>query len=549
MKFFNTILDSNANLKQHFVLRIVLLLFVLLVEFGQVMAQSARLQIVNLSTVLGAADIYFNGNKFKDDVNLNTATYLESIDAGLNASFVLATASSISIGDGIASFSSDIKADSNYILVVYDNNTVVPSIPALLLLKDIKNAASDPTKSDVVFVHAAPVVPSLDVVLRSGGMIVGGLAFPNRTSSVTLPIDDNFLDVKASGTTNILGTYRLSLQGTMGKVSHVFFTGTAQNATTLKLFVLNEDGLFPVDLAPVARVQYINALADTVDVYKNGTRFSDNAPFGGAMPYKYIPAELNMNIAVAPLADLNSNNAYATFPFVFDNMVTYTAVSAGSLTDPTYPLQMYFHTQSKEVAPDSNSVGVLFFQGDYSDNTIRVEDEFGNVLFDTVSYGSFSGYQTMTPASHSFKVYSTLTNALLYQTSPINFADAKGKSVTLVTADNKGKEGRTELWRVNTDGVSNLLSSSVGLWELDAHLIYIAPNPVHGFMTIQSDLDNLGSDHNTYTLVDLMGRTIRSNASFSFGEKIDLQDVANGTYILAIRTGQYAVTKKILIQQ
>jgi hypothetical protein len=194
-------------------------------------------------------------------------------------------------------------------------------------------------------------------------------------------------------------------------------------------------------------------------------------------------------------------------------------------------------------------VGVLFFQGDYSDNTIRVEDEFGNVLFDTVSYGSFSGYQTMTPASHSFKVYSTLTNALLYQTSPINFADAKGKSVTLVTADNKGKEGRTELWRVNTDGVSNLLSSSVGLWELDAHLIYIAPNPVHGFMTIQSDLDNLGSDHNTYTLVDLMGRTIRSNASFSFGEKIDLQDVANGTYILAIRTGQYAVTKKILIQQ
>ncbi len=549
MKFFNAILNSNTNLKQHFALRIVFFLCILLVVFGQVMAQSARLQIVNLSTAIGAADIYFNGNKFKDDVNLNTATYSESIDVGLNTSFVLATASSISVGDGMAFFSSDIKADSNYILVVYDNNTVVPAVPALLLLKDIKNAASDPIKSDVVFVHAAPLVPSLNVVLRSGGMIVGGLAFPNMTSSVALPMDDNFLDVKAFGTTNILGTYRLSLQGTMGKVSYVFFTGTAQNAATLKLFVLNADGLFPVDRAPVARVQYINALADTVDVFKNGTRFSDNTTFGGAMPYKYIPGELNMNIAVAPWASLNANNAYAVFPFVFENMRTYTAVSAGSLTDPSYPLQMYFHTQSREDAPDSNLVGVLFFQGDYSDNTIRVEDELGNVLFDGVTYGSFSGYQTLTAASHSFKVYSTLTNALLYQTSPINFADAKGKSVTLVTADNKGKEGHTELWRVNTDGVSNLLSSSVGLWELNTHLIYIAPNPVHGFMTIQSDLDHLGSDHNTYTLADIMGRTIRSNAGFSFGEKIDLQNVANGTYILAVRTGNYSIIKKILIQQ
>ena len=542
-------MGSNTSLKQHLALRIVFLLFVLLVVFGQVMAQSARLQIVNLSTSLGAADIYFNGNKFKDDVNLNTATYSESIDVGLNASFVLANASSISVGDGMASFSSDIKADSNYILVVYDNNTVVPAVPALLLLKDIKNAASDPTKSDVVFVHTAPLVPSLNVVLRSGGMIVGGLAFPNMAPSVTLPMDDNFLDVKEFGLTNILGTYRLSLQGTMGKVSHVFFTGTAQNAATLKLFVLNADGLFPVDRAPVGRVQYINALADTVDVFKNGTVFANNAPYGGAMPYKYIPGELNMNIAVAPWASLNANNAYAVFPFVFENMGTYTAVSAGSLTDPAYPLQMYFHAQSREDAPDSNSVGVLFFQGDYSDNTIRVEDELGNVIFDGVTYGSFSGYQTMTAASHAFKVYSTLTNALLYQTSPINFADAKGKSVTLVTADNKGKEGHTELWRVNTDGVSNLLSSSVGLWELNTHLIYIAPNPVHGFMTIQSDLGNLGGDQSTYTLVDLMGRAIRTNANFSFGEKIDLQDVANGTYILAVRTGQYAVTKKILIQQ
>jgi hypothetical protein len=115
LKFFNVILGSNTNLKQHFALRIVFLLCILLVVFGQVMAQSARLQVVNLSTALGTADIYFNGNKFKDDVNLNTATYSESIDVGLNASFALAAASSISVADGIASFSSDIRADSNYI--------------------------------------------------------------------------------------------------------------------------------------------------------------------------------------------------------------------------------------------------------------------------------------------------------------------------------------------------------------------------------------------------------------------------------------------------
>lgn len=526
----------------------VLLLFVLMIVFGQVMAQSGRLQIVNLSTAIGAVDIYFNGNKFKDDVNVHTATSAEAIDAGLNASFVLAAASSISVADGMASFISDIKADSNYILVVYDNNTVVPAIPALLLLKDIKNAASDPTKSDVVFVHAAPLVPSLDIVLRLGGMIAGGLAFPKQTPSINLPIDDNYLDVKGAGTTNILGTYRLSLQGSMGQVSHIFFTGTVQNAATLKLFVLNADGLFAVDRAPVARVQYINVLADTVDVFKNGTRFSDNASYGGAMPYKYLPGELNINIAVAPWTSFNSNNPYATFPFIFNNMGTYTAVSAGSLTDPSYPLQMYIYAQSKEVAPDSNSVGVLFFQGDYSDGTIRVEDEFGNILFDGVSYGSFSGYQTMTASSHSFKVYHTATNALLYQTSPINFADAKGKSVTLVTADNKGEEGHTELWRINSDGVSNLLSSSVGLWEMNTHHIYIAPNPAQGFVTIQSDLDDWGGDHNTYTLVDIMGRTIRSNANFSFGEKIDLQGLSNGTYLLIVRNGQYSITKKITIQ-
>ncbi len=530
----------------------LLLCFCLLTIVGEyrVSAQNSRIQFVNLSTALISADVYVDGIKLNDNLPLYAGTSFHFLSPNINSSVVVAPENSNSAAEGLCSLNLGLKPDSTYIMVIYDNLASTPVSPALLLLRDVKTIANNPLLSDVVFTHVTPLVSSINVVLRTGGMIVGDLSFGNTAPSVSLPLEDNFIDVKLFGSLDILSTYRVSLQGAAGKVSRIFVTGTAETANTLKLFILDEDGfLFSVDRAPVARVQYINVLADTVDVFKNGSLFANNAKYGDATPYKHIPGELNMNIAVSAWQSLNANNPYSVFPFVFDNAATYTAVSAGSITNVTYPLQLYFHNQSKEDAPDSNSVSVLFFQGDYTDNTMRVEDESGNVLFDTVSYGNFSGYQTLTASSHSFKVYNTVTNALLYQTSPINFADVKGKSVTLIAADNKEEEGQTDLWRVNTDGVSYLLSSSVGLWELNTHHIYVAPNPIQRFMTIQSDLDNLGSDNNTYTIIDQLGRTVRSNASFSIGEKIDLQGLSNGTYFLMVRNSQNTTTTKILIQQ
>lgn len=428
MEHFYTRLKSLQLRKGSYIL-CLLLIAVLQCLFSQrLFAQVVRIQVVNFSTTVGTFDLYANDSKVAEDLSLYTGTPLLEVPVGV-VGFVATPGTATSIAEGIALADYPLVAGGKYIVVLYDaveNGVITPSFTLL----DNNNVFSgDPANAEVAFSHVVPGAPAMDIVLRSGGMIVGNLGYDATTFDVPLGPIDNFLDVKVTGTANILGTYRLSLQGYEGKSKHVLMTGTIQNNNTLKLFSLDDEGfLFPVDAAPISRVQFINALTSPIDIFKNGTRFADNAASGSAMEYKFIPAALVMNIAICDQNSLTANSPLSVTPFTFQNMVSYTAVAGGTMVAPS----MFLHHGSREVATDTNAVEILFFNGISSFPLVDVTNASGAVVFDHTAYGTYSDYLSTYEDKETFTIKDVITGNTIAAFTADQLQTLKGKAITML---------------------------------------------------------------------------------------------------------------------
>lgn len=503
-------------------------------------AQTAKVQLIHAAEgeSLDLVDVYVNQVLMINDLSRNSASPFIQIDFPLQ--ITLAPAASTSAGDGF--FTQSVTAPLGDLTTIsFIGNPLSASAPLQFLTHGAQLVASDSSKTAVSFLHAATKAMALDAVFREGGMLFGGLGYGQATPYLNLKPDDLFVDLKLSGTSNILSTYRLSTAPYKGQAFRVFATGDMSSASSLRMFAVYSDGFVtPVDFAPVARVQYLNALADTVDVYKNGTKFSNDATPGAAMPYKYIPAGLLMNISVSSYTSTTGLNPYGKFAFTFENLKTYTAVSAGIRDDAVHPLQMFFHDGSREMALDTSKVSLLFFQGnpDWPIADIRLSQT--NDLFSAVSYGDFKGYQHLTAVGQmKIRVYQFGTMNMLTEFAPMDLAPYRGQALTLFTKRG-AQPGSAELWAARTDGSTFQVAQTVGASEVveSTVMVQLFPNPSHSELNV-SVLGAKGNELKCRVL-DAHGKVLRESIEVMTGHdgnfRLDVSALPAGLYFLEIST-------------
>jgi len=175
-------------------------------------------------------------------------------------------------------------------------------------------------------------------------------------------------------------------------------------------------------------VQFINALTSPIDIFKNGTRFADNAASGSAMEYKFIPAALVMNIAICDQNSLTANSPLSVTPFTFQNMVSYTAVAGGTMLAPS----MFLHHSSREVATDANAVEILFFNGISSFPLVDVTNASGAVVFDHTAYGTYSDYLATYENKETFTIRDVMTGNPIAAFTADQLDTLKGKAITML---------------------------------------------------------------------------------------------------------------------
>lgn len=495
-------------------------------------SDSSYIQLVHLmhDRPNSAIDIYMNGVLAFENIWYQEAIPMTKIDADdslfLEFRWADADVSSPPIGTQIIS----LEKNKHYFVALKNK-----AIPNTLILEPIVNVQNqmenmDTTFSEVTFIQAAFTTDSLNVLIRDGEMIVSNLAYRNSSNLIKMRPEEYYLDIKSSkDLTNLIGTYRLSIQSYKGRRFNVVLDSKEDNK--LHLIAIMDSGLtFLVDFSPVCLVQYINVLPFTVDIFKNGSKFAENAETLQAMAYKHIPADIPMNIAIAPFENIGVNNpvnSYVITQYRFENMQKYTAVSGGSVGDVLYPIKMMLFEGARDFALEKEKVEVRIINAIPSEDRIHISNGNQNWCND-LAYGQASPFIEVDPASYNVD-FMVASEAL--SICNIDLTSYQGESLTILATINPSK--LIELWLIDHEGKRLKICERVSAYEPYevSQEVTVFPNPCTDFFTLHGLKE--GSDVYSVKIFNHMGKLVYEQNDFTSspsGISISVSPYSPGLY-------------------
>ena len=375
-----------------------------------VVAQTARVQIIH-NAPDPTVDVYVNGVNSFDDFAFRTATEFLTLPAGIPLAIGVAPANSTSVSDVLFNFDVTFESGKTYVVtasgIVFNNDT------PFTLITDA-NARETATGGmgmvDLSVLHGAPDAPAVDVAVRTVGNIITNLSYGQFTPYLSVAAGDYFLDVKPAGSNNILATYRADLTGAGGKAIKIMASGLLGGPQTFGLYAVFSDGnVVALPLSPVARVQLIHNSADPnaalVDIYKNGNLYANDVAFRTAKAFDFVPADVVMNIGIAPASSTSVNDTIKNFSYTFENGKTYVVSVLGIVGDAATPLTLNINNVARETATLPNKVDVAVLHGATNAPAVDVDAVYvANDLIDNLSYGNVTGYLSLDPTVYDLAV-------------------------------------------------------------------------------------------------------------------------------------------------
>ncbi len=375
-----------------------------------VLAQTARVQIIHNSPD-PTVDVYVNGVNTLDDFPFRTATEFLTLPAGIPLAIGVAPANSTSVAEVLFNFDVTFESGKTYVVtasgIVFNNET------PFTLITDAnarETSAGGMNMVDLSVLHGAPDAPAVDVAVRTGGNIVTNLSYGSFTSYQSVATGDYFLDVKPAGSSNILATYRANLTGAGGQAVKIIASGLLGGSPAFGLYAVFADGtVTALPLSPVARVQMIHNSADpnaaVVDIYKNGNLYGNDISFRTATEFAFVPADVVMNVGIAPAGSTSVNDTIKNFQYTFENGKTYVVSVLGIVGDATTPLALNINSTAQESATLPGKVDVAVLHGATDAPAVDVDAVYvANDLIDNLSYGNVTGYLSIDPGVYDLAV-------------------------------------------------------------------------------------------------------------------------------------------------
>jgi hypothetical protein len=210
-----------------------------------------------------------------------------------------------------------------------------------------------------------------------------------------------------------------------------------------KIFTLAAALIFNLGLlnAQQARVQVIHnspdELATTVDVYLDGTILIPSFEFRTASPYIDAPAEVPIEIAIAPANSTDVSEAIATFNFTLEDGETYQIIANGIVSgsgyspSPAFDLDVF--VGAREAAANSNEVDVLVYHGSTDAPNVGVSEITAGNLIPDFGYGDFEGYLSLPEDDYTLTIDLAGTPVLAYS-APLAALGLEGTALTVLAS-------------------------------------------------------------------------------------------------------------------
>ncbi len=385
----------------------ITLFSMLLLAFG-LNAQLARVQIIHNSPD-PTVDVYAGPTLLLDNFTFRSASAFVDVPAGIPIPIGVAPSTSTSAAEAIFTQSVTFESGKTYIVAASGvvGNATTPF--GLVANANGRETSVNPAKVDISVLHGAPDAPAVDIAVRTSGNLVSNLAYGNFSGYASVDPGVYYLDVKPAGTNTIVQTYKADLSGLGGQSLHVFASGflTPGAGASFGIFAAFGDGtVIELPATPVARVQVIhNSPEPTVDVWANADLLLDNFEFRQATPYIFVPAGVNIDLAVAPANSTAPGDALAVFPVNLENGKTYIVTAQGIVGNATTPFTLNVNDGGREQATAPTKVDFAVLHG--SPDAPAVDVALFNTtqnLVSNLAYNNFTGYLSVDPAVYYLDV-------------------------------------------------------------------------------------------------------------------------------------------------
>jgi hypothetical protein len=566
----------------------ILLATILLTGLNFTFAQTARLQVIHNAADPGAVavDIYLNGTLLLDNFGFREATPYIDAPAGTPINIGVAGPNSTSVGDTIKNFNVTLTANETYVAIangvldpnLFASNPDGRSTAFTLFVKAM--ARENGTSSDVDFfvLHGSTDAPTVDVLARRVATLVDNAAYGDITNYITVPAASYILDVTpGNDNSTIVASFEADLSGLGGGAAVVFASGFLspsenQNGEAFGIFAALPNGTvveFPS--VQLSRLQVIHNAADvaavSVDIYLNGTLLLNDFAFRTATPFIDAPANVDLNIGIAPPNSTSVDDTLVNFTANLINGETYILIANGVLDPNSYAsnpdgrniaFTLLANTDARESATSGN-VDFFVIHGSTDAPTVDVIARDVATLVNDAAYGDITGYISVPPANYTLDLTlsdgTTLVqsyvadlrtlgggSAVVFASGFLNpSANQNGEAFGIFFALSDGTVGQFPEGVASVENISGVTPSN---YSLEQNF----PNPFNPSTTINFTIPN--SDFVTLKVFNILGSEVATlvNENLSSGAykfNFDALNLASGVYLYELKAGNFREIKKM----
>jgi hypothetical protein len=547
-------------------------------------AQTAELQVIHNAAdpAASSVDVYVNGALTLNNFAFRTATSFLTVPAGVQLNIGVAPGTSTSVNDTLKNFQVTLMSGQRYVAIAngvlnpgsFASNPDGASTAFTLFLEDnIQNMSTNMSNVDFVAVHGSSDAPTVDVIARNVATLVNNASYGNITPYISVPAGDYILDVTPAAGSPIVASFEANLSSLGGGSAVVFASGflnpaANQNGPAFGLFAALANGtVVTLTQTSIACLQVIHNAADpaaaSVDVYVNGALTLDNFAFRTATPFIDIPADVLLNIGVAPGNSTSVNDTLKNFAVTLANGGSYVAIANGVLNPANFATNpdgrptgftLFLQDQMREAAINASEVDFRVVHGSTDAQTVDVIAQSVATLVDDAAYSDITGYLNVPASSYTLNITPGNNNSIIVASFLANLTSLAGGSAVVLAsgflnpAANQNGPAFT-LIAVLANGTVIPLSNVTGVNEIETGSNFrVYPNPASDVLNFQ--LADNSAPLKEISIFDVAGKKVLSvaNPSQEFNKAIDISSLQSGIYSVNILTENSVAAQKLLIQ-
>ncbi len=538
--------------------------------------QTASVQVIHncADPAATSVDVYIDGAKALDDFAFRTATPFIPLLAGVNHTIAIAPSNSTSVANAIVSFPGiNLMAGSNYTVIA--SGTVGTGFAAnpdgrsiafdLKIIPNTRTAATNGAKVDFAVFHGATDAPGVDVNLTGGATLVPNAKYGDATGYLSVDPTWYPIDIAAAGTSTVVASYVADLTTLTGGAAIVFASGfltpsANNNGPAFGLFAALASGtVIELPSRKTASVQVLHncadPIADSVDIYLNGTLAIDNFPFRTATPFISFTAGVPNNVAIAPKTSTSVTDAVwqNDYTLMADSNYILTAsgvIGTGFASNPdavSTAFQVLVKTSAKKQAASGSSFDFFAIHGATDAPTVDVQANGALTIIDNAKYTDQTAYISVPAGSYTLAVQNAAgTTTIVSYTADVTTLGGKSAVVLasgFLTPSANNNGAGFGLYVALADGgpfieLPTITTTSINDFGNDIEW-KMFPNPSNGTLSINFDLKD--AENVSVQITDMGGRIVKEllNGTSVVGKQnltADLNDMSNGMYLARIIT-------------